>query len=531
MGVLNKYLSEIEKHTCEFGKFAYRGQRNSGWPLESSAIRRLKLNGYKSKILFNETYVSYHEQLIAKSKTLGFEVGNNHLDHLDSPLSLLSHIQHFGAATCLLDFTWNPLVALWFACKDEISNEGDDHSEKDGHLFICDTDDTNYFRSVQNYQRLDNNESEFDLSKFLTTPNKVEPSIFYWEPKLYGSAERRIVRQQSVFIVGRPWFPEKAYSKIKINKKDKKSILSELEMMDITERSMYPDIVGFCSVESHKSPIKTLQGIQGKLKIANEQYQRGEFDAAIRSYSQCLLNGPNFAELHFLRGNAYAESKRHIKSIKDYDIAIDSNRRRGGLALFDLYKKYFNRANANFALSDFKKAVCDYTNSISSQMSGSQNSNLYFNRGNAYAKLERWQDAASDFDEAFKLGYFRAMHNKGNALVLLCKFEEALDCFRHCIENSVQTNLSHGHRNLLNVEKIIRLVEDSQFEYAKPIRSSNGITIYPLVIEDSENIVNKFEFIGNVGNVGNFGGHFAEYAQEGGSGYDGSWNFLIEVYK
>ena len=32
-----------------------------------------------------------------------------------SDLQLLAKLQHFGAATGRLDFTWSPLVALWFA--------------------------------------------------------------------------------------------------------------------------------------------------------------------------------------------------------------------------------------------------------------------------------------------------------------------------------------------------------------------------------------------------------------------------------
>ena len=37
-------------------------------------------------------------------------------------LEILAGFQHYGAATCLIDFTYNPLVALWFACKPESDN-------------------------------------------------------------------------------------------------------------------------------------------------------------------------------------------------------------------------------------------------------------------------------------------------------------------------------------------------------------------------------------------------------------------------
>ena len=34
-----------------------------------------------------------------------------------SDLEILAELQHFGAATCLIDFSRSALVALWFACQ------------------------------------------------------------------------------------------------------------------------------------------------------------------------------------------------------------------------------------------------------------------------------------------------------------------------------------------------------------------------------------------------------------------------------
>lgn len=42
----------------------------------------------------------------------------------DDTLSLMCYAQHFNAPTRLLDFTANPLVALYFACKDLKTKDG-----------------------------------------------------------------------------------------------------------------------------------------------------------------------------------------------------------------------------------------------------------------------------------------------------------------------------------------------------------------------------------------------------------------------
>ena len=48
---------------------------------------------------------------------------------------------HYGAATCLIDFTTNALIALWFACGDETSGTA-------GKVVAMATDDTARFAIV-----------------------------------------------------------------------------------------------------------------------------------------------------------------------------------------------------------------------------------------------------------------------------------------------------------------------------------------------------------------------------------------------
>ena len=34
-----------------------------------------------------------------------------------SHLEMLAELQHYGAATCLMDFSYSAQIALWFACQ------------------------------------------------------------------------------------------------------------------------------------------------------------------------------------------------------------------------------------------------------------------------------------------------------------------------------------------------------------------------------------------------------------------------------
>ena len=117
MTIINKkYLSEISKFTSGY---AFRGQANSNWQLHSGATHRL-IKHYHENIIqapnFPRIYANYHSDVLIKpAQTNGFDIDDG---YQISDLQLLAKLQHFEAATGLLDFTWNPLVALWFACKD-----------------------------------------------------------------------------------------------------------------------------------------------------------------------------------------------------------------------------------------------------------------------------------------------------------------------------------------------------------------------------------------------------------------------------
>jgi len=104
----------------------YRGQGNSEWPLQSSAVRRLETHGNNSippNELLEKVRRYHREILLPRAKIME---GDKRSDE-----QIVAFLQHHGAATMLLDFTESPMVALWFACQPKW--EG-----KDGKVFVVD---------------------------------------------------------------------------------------------------------------------------------------------------------------------------------------------------------------------------------------------------------------------------------------------------------------------------------------------------------------------------------------------------------
>lgn len=229
-----KYLSEISKFTSGY---AFRGQANSNWQLHSGATRRL-IKHYHENIIqapdFPQIYANYHSNVLIKpAQTNGFDIDDG---YQISDLQLLAKLQHSEAATGLLDFTWNPLVALWFACKD--------NEDCDGKVFGINLRDPLRFQQVPN-------EAEKQSIEAIFLPGDNADKLLYWEPKLHGAAAPRILRQRSVFVIGRPLIPEDVLQHVEVRASDKTLIKKKLEdIFDISERTLFMDMPGFSVVNN-----------------------------------------------------------------------------------------------------------------------------------------------------------------------------------------------------------------------------------------------------------------------------------------
>ena len=100
----------------------WRGHADIEWRLDSGAVRRLlQAEPYLRPERLEETVQRYETQLLDNARIAGH---GHHEGRRLGDLELLALLQHHGAATRLLDFTENLLVATWFACQAHLEGFG-----------------------------------------------------------------------------------------------------------------------------------------------------------------------------------------------------------------------------------------------------------------------------------------------------------------------------------------------------------------------------------------------------------------------
>ena len=509
--ILDKYLDRIIDSVNRAGVYAYRGQRKAQWPLHSGATRRL-VREHGAQILgdpeFSELYVSYHRDVLiepARTRGYGIEAGRDLSD-----LELLAKLQHFGAETGLIDFSWSPLVALWFASEDP------DH---DGKVFLM---DCNYPIGITKVSGSGNGQGLRDV---FTVSQGGQP-ILYWEPTGSGDAMARILRQRSVFVIGRPLVTlgHGVIEEITIEKGDKEAILGELAAIDFNEATLFQDVYGFAQASKRMRGPRLSAGAY--LRRANNYYQLGEYDKAVEDYDRSIEAGSATGLTYLLRANVLAASGRHDEAIADY------NRADGDAVILQQGNQdvvLYNRGNSKAETGDLQGAIQDYTEAISRDPTIAQ---FYYNRGNAYLDLHHFQEAITDFDAAYCLDGplgprdLNSLFNKGIALLATGQLPKALDTYRQA--SSIGNDHEGVHQNLWTLNRIVVLLQGLDYSLrAAPDGGTGRMALWFSLPKGYEPVGRELQrclFFGRAGNAGNTGGP----GLVGGQGFDGKP--FISVY-
>lgn len=338
-----------------------------------SASRRLEENGDNPDKL-----LKINKEMISDARLEGHDLKNG---HQLTDLELLAELQHYGAATCLIDFTYSAQIALWMACRQRSK------WNVNGKVFAVRSNDPVRFKKVIP-ESLQENLDYF----FKTDERRGYPLLYQWQPKQQNN---RIIAQQSIFLFGGDRI--QAEAECVILKNNKEAILTSLEKSSgITEKRMFPDFDGFARLRAHDRPYVE-PDVQYYLQLGTDAHQEGRFDDAIVYYNEVISLQPDnliLANAHYNRAMAYLNSYSDAFDlyIEDLGMAIQLNplyaeayKDRGFAYLFD-------KGEAKLAIEDFSKSIQLKPN----------DAEAYCFRGISWLFLRSWEKAETDLATAQK---------------------------------------------------------------------------------------------------------------------------------
>lgn len=238
---------QVKTLTCFFnwaiqftdGQYLFRGVSNDNYKIEASAYRRLpkEQRGDPNKLL------KITRELIDSARHLGHDRNEG---EARSDLELLAHLQHYGAATCLIDFTRDIMVALWMACQQSTKEKDTKRKRAKGKVFAVRSDHHSQLRNVSDNQR-----KHAEIEVFFEKDERGYP-LYQWQP---NNQNDRIMAQKSVFIFGGADIPVEAECIILASAKQK--LLTDVyRISGISEGRIYPDFDGFVSQYAWNKPYR-----------------------------------------------------------------------------------------------------------------------------------------------------------------------------------------------------------------------------------------------------------------------------------
>ena len=236
---LKDYIRQIVDVIQLDKNYLFRGQENKDWQVNSSAYRRLNDQygrNYRSDVLYR-LWQRYLLQIIDEI-ALKYPSTYRGL----KPLECMAHLQHNKVATGLIDFTFNPLVGLWFAC------DGIDNKDVDGKVIVIENNGEKIeeIKTVESIKR--------NLDEFF---NMNQQKWYLWAPTLDNQSvdTQRIIAQQSAFLFGLPEMDGGMINReITIPAAHKENLRTELAKMGVSEETLFSDLLGFFERNSHQHP-------------------------------------------------------------------------------------------------------------------------------------------------------------------------------------------------------------------------------------------------------------------------------------
>ena len=317
-----KTLGEFAEWAKKFtpGDYVFRGVPNQKYSIEASAFRRPEKD-YRNF----DKFLRINEDLIDEAKLRGYnERDGRQLDDLE----ILAQLQHYGAATCLIDFSYSAQVALWFACKSNSKASQDSENPPNGKVFAV-------YHGSSDFEEIKSDSLSRKINAFLQDGESSR--LYHWQPRQQNN---RIIAQQSIFLFGRYEF--NPYDECVIEGNSKQKILTELQQVSgITEAMLFPDFDGFARLRGADIRYTQLMDYEHR-ELADEQFQKRNYSKAITHYDRAISQNPGYTEAYYRRGLAKYYQEQYTSAISDFDVFINRNP--------NYAEAYYYRAESRFNL-------------------------------------------------------------------------------------------------------------------------------------------------------------------------------------
>ena len=352
------------------GTYVFRGVPNDEYGIQASAYRRVPVNEQNSEDKGFPTFIEINMALIREARLRGYDQKDG---RPLGDLEILAGLQHFKAATCLIDFTYSAQVALWFACAQDSKTS----DITNGKVFAVRKD-------ADRFIEIDPDLLSEPLPYFL---DGKEPQLYHWQPRQQNN---RILAQQSIFFFGDYEFEEDAACVIEKCKKE--DIRTELERVSgITEIRLFPDFEGFASLRDDRTPYTPLSADE-HAKRADQSLRRHKFEEAIADYDKAIYRKPADAFLYYSRGLVKVQLEQYENAIDDYNDAIQLNS--------SYASAYHQRGLTKVQLGQHENAIADYDEAI---RLNPNDASIYNERALVKAQLGQYEEAEEDRQKSQQL--------------------------------------------------------------------------------------------------------------------------------
>ncbi|BEM86790.1 FRG domain-containing protein [Serratia sp. YC16] len=216
----SEFVDIVERLGNNSELMLFRGQAEKGNLLPSIARKNPKTDSTNAE-----------QELIKELKRMGASIlPKNDLDDWE----LLVIAQHFGMKTRLLDWTSNPLAALFFACNDW----------KKGDVYVYALDANRYLKEPQKGP-FETGRTQVIRPK-LNNPRIIAQHGWFTAHKYSKSSKKFVPLEKNNEI-------SESVQEIKIPEGTREKLLKSLDRHGVSSRTLFPDLEGLCKYINWKN--------------------------------------------------------------------------------------------------------------------------------------------------------------------------------------------------------------------------------------------------------------------------------------